>query len=94
MALAGSSSSDGAKGQEGLTLAVADANGPLSRTKPPPPSLTMRLIDDFLFVTPSWTAAQALAARLREGVPNPTACIVMERSSCLHSGVRGSESQS
>ena len=90
VALAGSSISDGAKAQEGVAPAVA--NGPLSRTKPLPPSLAMRLIDDFLFVMPSRTAAQALAARLREG--DSTACIVMERPSCLHHSVQGSEPKS
>lgn len=34
-----------------------------------PSSLAMRLIDDFLFVTPSATAARALIARLQAGRP-------------------------
>lgn len=32
-----------------------------------PPSLMMRLIDDFLAITPSRTAAEALATRLLQG---------------------------
>lgn len=40
-----------------------------SGTPPQLPSVSMRLVDDFIFVTHSTAAARALAARLQAGQP-------------------------
>ena len=45
-----------------------------------PPSLMLRLIDDYLIITPSLTAAEALAVRFLQGAP---ACLLPSRRTVL-----------
>ena len=43
-----------------------------AKVEPRLPSVLLRLIDDFLFITSSRTAAEALVNKLMKGMPWPT----------------------
>jgi len=58
---------DGQKAKRGLVAAAGVAGKGSDRRAPRLQSLLMRLIDDFLFITPSRTAAEALVNKLLKG---------------------------